>query len=207
MNPSEFINELQEWNDLLHQKQIYLDRGYRVYKSLYFIQMASVSIFGALAGFFSGYSVVTNTTDNNQTMSIVFSILSLTCSIVGLFWTAVGIVFSPQTTASQCGVCSKAYFNLYNEIEVKIIEMRKQDVSDPTFTMQLLYYSSRIYNITITEPGLILIGRLGNKISVPRSGLSHDQLNHILDMVEQLPPNEDNEEVKRIIKHRLEIVV
>ena len=202
MDTEEFVAELEEWNNILHHRQLYLDRGYRVYRSVYFFQVLSISIFGFLAGSLSGYSAVESSAGNND-LSIAFSILSLACSVLGLFWTAVGVAFSPQSTASQCSTCSKAYFNLYNEIQVKVIEVRKTNIMDVTYPTQLLLYASRIYNINITEPGLILIGRTSNKDVRPHGGLTPDQLRHISAMLDTLPQNEDTVRVKEIVERRL----
>lgn len=92
--------------------------------------------------------------------------------------------------------------NMEYEVEIPHNINNKRYVDFETYKNRLLYYSGREQIISITEPGLLLIGYLGNKTVFDRTYLSSlpaKDLEFMSTYVDKMPNSHDKRKLQKII--------
>lgn len=262
---AQYIELLRTWHTEIIKKEKMLMNGYRVYQTLFFIQTAIQNSCTIISTFLTSIMIGLASTGDSTTIMILSAIATGLGVINGIF-SAINLVFKPQSTAVSAAMSSKQYGGLAKEliIEIRSYEVMFSDMtqaeaskfsspdigmhhraSSPsvptlmgddsryvnqrdddlegalpdeefhrnlnidrfvdfeTYKNRLLYYSTREQLISITEPGLLLIGYMGNKTVFDRTYITAivppKDLQFLANYVDTLPNSHEKRKLRRIV--------
>lgn len=252
---AQYIELLRTWHTEITKKEKLLMNGYRVYQTLFFFQTAGQNSCTIIATFLTSIMIGLASTGDTTTLMILSAIATGLGVLNGIF-SAINLVFKPQSTAVSAASSSKQYGGLAKEliIEIKSYEVMFSDmsqteankfsspdigvnrVSSPSmpqrldlesghvyelehepehelhqnryvdfevYKNRLLYYSTREQLISITEPGLLLIGYLGNETVFDRTYVTTlvppKDLQFLADHIDAMPNSHEKRKLRKIM--------
>jgi len=256
---AQYIELLRTWHTEIIKKEKKLMNGYRVYQTLFFFETAGQNACTIIATFLTSIMIGLASTGDSTTLMILSAVATGLGVLNGIF-SAINLVFKPQSTADSASSTSKQYGGLAKELiieiksyEVMFSEMSQVDVSKfsspdvgihrasspsmpipmseygrdhhdidlenalpddsplnveryvdfETYKNRLLYYSTREQLISIVEPGLLLIGYMGNETVFDRTYITTivppKDLQYLANYIDTLPSSHEKRKLRRII--------